>query len=296
MKASTVAQPVTSEKSERIIRAISRATDAIAWLFCRFVQGRVLVELMKRSVLKYAHMDIRQKRSGPQKNHKITLTELGLHTGLDTRTIAALQQEPIRLTEDTICAEAAILARWAKDPALRSGVTGRPIQLPIHGGEGTFAGLVLRLAGRGISPKAVLDRLAAQGNVKVVGKHWVQLVDANWNFFEEGEDELLDIAANSLVCLTKACMNNVENRDNPDKKWIERRTLSFRIPADKREEAERLLNKKILEQNLEARALMKSLESSENDSVNSDEVLGLGYYFWRDKFSDSLTSKLDSAM
>ena len=58
MDSAAFAQMMTSEKSESIINAIAKVTDAIADLFGEFVQGKVLVELMQRSVMKLSLIHI----------------------------------------------------------------------------------------------------------------------------------------------------------------------------------------------------------------------------------------------
>ena len=178
-----------------------------------------------------------------------------------------------------VCAEAAILERWSKDTELRSKHTGKPMDLPIFGKDGSFQSLVNRHAGRGISPQTALDRLQATGNVQVINKHFLRMVDPIWRFIEDNEDECLDYGTQSLASLADCIENNLIHRHEPDKKFTERRICSFRIEdnlANKRR-----ISQLLLAQKEEMIQLMKSLEK--DNEHEPETIIGTGYYFWSTK-------------
>lgn len=286
LNSASFAEPITSEKSERIIQAISRVTDAIAWLFCHFVQGKVIIELMQRSVAKYAWVQMQNTHAESRRTKKVSLTRLTMFSGLDSRTITKILKNPVRATEEHICPEAAILSAWFKDPSLRDSRTGEVMDIPIHGPAGTLEGLVHRYAGRGVSVQFVLDRLERHGNVKALNKLWVRLIDPNWALFEEGEDTFLYSAIEAIVNVSKSIKHNLVQKQNPDNKWVERRKFSYHIPVNKRDEAEKALNELLVRQWHEAGALLRSFESSDRQADSTTESIGAGYYFWRDQSSD----------
>jgi hypothetical protein len=286
MNSSAVAPPITSEKSERIIHAINQVTDAIAWLFCRFVTGQVLVESMKRSVVKYAWVQMQNTEPDSQRAKKTSLTRLAMYTGLDTRTIRKVTEQPMRATEENICIEAAILGAWAKDPTLRDSKTNEPVDIPIFGSSGTFEGLVQRYAGRGVSVRFVLERLEVRNNVEVIGKHFVRLLNSDWNFFENGEDEFLNCAAYGIVNLSKAILHNLKAKDKPQEKWVERRTYSVNVPKEKLNEVEAEINELLISSYAKAQEVIRKYETSKDEDWSPLEVIGAGFYFWRDPVED----------
>ncbi|MCG8465413.1 MAG: DUF6502 family protein [Xanthomonadales bacterium] len=282
MNSSAVAPPITSEKSERIIHAINQVTDAIAWLFCRFVTGQVLVESMKRSVVKYAWVQMQNTEPDSHRAKKSSLTRLAMYTGLDTRTIRKVTEQPMRATEENICIEAAILGAWAKDPTLRDSKTNEPVDIPIFGSSGTFEGLVQRYAGRGVSVRFVLERLEAKNNVEVIGKHFVRLLNADWHFFENGEDTFLEAAVTGISNLSKTILNNLNAQGMPQEKWVERRTYTVNIPTSMRHEAEKAINESLIKSWNEVREVVRTYERSVHEEYESLEILGAGFYYWRE--------------
>lgn len=225
--------------SETITKAAKRMARIFVRLFSSYFQVADLAELVMQAGVEEAERRCRSEL--PDK--KPTLSRLSLMTGIPTAKVKHLQEEPRQASDYYICAEAAILARWAKEPSLRSRVSGEPADLPIFGNEGSFQGLVGRIAGRGISTKTALDRLLANGNVRVVNKHFVRLIDPNWRYIEDDEDVFLDYATLSMTGLASAFQNNLKHRKDPSKKWVERRAYSLQIQPEKRGELSEKINK-----------------------------------------------------
>lgn len=272
--------PKTCENSERLVRAISRITDAIAKLFCPFIQGTVVVDIMRRSVLKYAYKEILESRSSDEKNKKITLTELALKSGLDTRTIRKYSEVPLRAMQEYISAEAALLNHWAKDPKLRNPVSGKPMDLPIRGADGSFEGLVMRYMGRGVSPKFIVEHLEKHGCVEAYNKNWVRLVDPKWQIIEEKERDILDYGSRSLVGLVAAVDHNLRHRQTPEAKWLERRVYSLHIPQNLANEARSALNELLKKQQEEISLCIRSFER--HNEGESAGFIGTGIYYWEE--------------
>lgn len=281
MDSAAFAQMMTSEKSESIINAIAKVTDSIADLFGEFVQGKVLVELMQRSVMKNAILLLEREHKRKGINRKISLTEMGLKTGFDTRTIRRASETPMRATEDKLSAEVAILQRWSKDPALRSPVTQKPADLPIYGVDGSFEGLVVRYAGRGISVRYVLQRLEEQGCIEIYNKNWVRLIKPHWGVFLDREDAFLSFGVDSILALINTIKHNLKNKQRPGNKWVERRRYIINIPKKEAQRAEDTLNEYLASCAHKAGELMRQFETPDKDV--REGVLGVGFYYWDDQ-------------
>lgn len=280
MKQVSIAPLAASRKTEKLADAAYQALYAVIGLFIKNMHGSLMQDLFNHALVENACEQIRAERPLSERDNKITLTEIGLKTGLDTRLIRRLREETLTVNEHNISAEAAILSRWERDPGLRDDDSGQPKDLVIYGKDGTFQSLVLSVAGRGISATAVLERFVKRGNVKRVGKQRVRLANSIWRFIEEGEDDMLRIAASSIVSLSNTIKHNLNQLGQSHLKRLERRVFSSAIPADKRDEVERLVNQKLLEYRQELLELMEPFESQR--AAEASEVLGVGFYFLRE--------------
>jgi signal transduction protein with GAF and PtsI domain len=268
-------QPMAGARSELIINAAYRMARVFVRLFSPYLQTSVLAEMVTQAGVEAAHEQC--SKDTPKK--KVTLSRLSMITGVATKTIKSILQQPKQIADYHVCAEAAILARWSKDPALQSAVTGQPADLPIFGNDGSFQSLVSRHAGRGISTPTVLNRLISTGNIKTVNKHFVRMVNPHWRFFEDQEDEVLDASTHSLSSLSKALLNNLKNRNQQDQKWVERRVYSVNIPSSEVSATKAAMNELLRHQYEDMVNLIRSRESKSNHEAT--ELLGTGYYFWR---------------
>jgi len=268
---------VPGARSELIIKAAYRMACVFVRLFSPYLQIKVLVDLVTQAGVESAMQ--RCKKDYPKK--KVTLSKLSIMTGIPTAKIKDIQQQPKLMADYHVCAEAAILARWSKDLALRNENNDEPADLPIFGNDGSFQGLVGHYAGRGVSTPTVLERMVESGNIKVVNKHFVRLVYPHLRFFEDEEDKLLYFGTQALSSLANTITHNSSYRHEGDHKWVERRVCSMKVKNTK--ETHDKLNGLLLKQKEEMLELMKSLECRDHDP--SPTILGAGYYFINDQGS-----------
>lgn len=273
-------QSLPDERSEIILKAAYRMARTMVHLFGPHLSVEVMADLVRQAGVEIT--EARCKKEDPKA--KVTLSKLSLMTGIPTSVIKNIQRKPKAIADYHVCAEAAILARWSKDPALRSQVTNQPVELPIFGVDGSFQSLVNRHAGRGISTRTALDRLVASGNVEVVGKHFVKLVDANWRFIEDNEDEFLDYGTQAIACLAKSVQHNLENRNNISNKVVERRIYSARIPRNLVAQVRQEINEILVRQKSEMAEFIRSKESQ--SAVMDTMLIGAGYYNWYGRLED----------
>lgn len=274
----SVVSRITSEKSNKIIQATYRAISAIVRIFCRYLPGETLLSLMQQAVVEEAY----RRAHEVQLDGEVSLSQIALLTGFDTRIIKQLRQQPVTMTELDVCSEAAILAHWSQDPTLRERSSNRPIDLPIYGSTGTFQGLVTHYCGRGVSPMLVAQRLEEAGNAKIRNKNWIQFIHADWRWIESSEEDFAEAASHSITSLSSALDQNRPCPTQQQEKWAERRVYSLKIPTGQRDQVTAILNEKVIAHHQEMAALIRSLETT-RPIEESQEVIGVGYYFWRDQ-------------
>lgn len=289
--ASTAAAPWEADvKTEKIMRAAYRALYPVAKLFLRYIHGAVLGDLFQRILVDIAHNEIRHERHPQQRHKKITLTELNLKTGLDTRRLRRLMEQPLVVTEHNICVEAAILARWAKDPALREQYQrDKPRDLIAYGRDGTFEGIVKSIAGRGVSATPVLDRMIQRGNVKWVSKYHIRLIDPAWQFLESNEDDDLEAAANSIALFCSTLQHNLCCKFNNSEPRTERHVYSYMVPSQHRDALEKALKEKLLQARNNFYQTIAEYENSDADDSNH-EAIGVSFFLFRQKTEPGLNS------
>jgi len=268
----------STEASDRIVNLVRRVMRSVIRLFGRHVNMRAFLQIAKQVAVEEAHRLAQQ--TNPKA--KITLSQLSLMTGLDTRTIKAIQANPEEIPEKEVCPEAALLARWATDPMFKDEKAERPMDLSIYGKLGTFQGLVTQYCGRGVSPDMVIKRLRVRGCVETVNHNWVRLHNPNWVWIEHEEEQMLAEASSSIHCISRTLEHNIFGSPNydTDDKWFQRRVLSYRIPKARRQQAQDELHQLLQRQLDEVCALVRHFESDTLDS--KQPPLGVGIYFWHD--------------
>lgn len=273
MRNVSIAQEEDEAQQAQVIEALRQSVRTLLQLFIGRVHLRAFLEVVKQEAVREAHKLLSQHKA----DKPPTLSELNIHLGLDTRSIQKLQQQ----TENTlprrdICPEAALLARWSRDPAYHNKINDQPMVLSMYGTAYSFQGLVYQFFGRGVSPHMVARRLATQGCVKLLPKAWVQLVHPNWVWIDQEELGLIENAKNALNSFGATLYHNQQTRQ-PEEKWLERRVFTMKIPEQRQIEAKAQISALALRQKNEMVALMADLEQNECASGRS---IGMGYYYW----------------
>ena len=124
----------------------------------------VLADLLKSLYVEEA------KKKLEQSNSKPTKSALALITGLDTRVVSSVLRNNNDQTAVPISAnpENSLIDIWNSDESFQDPISKTAAILPIEGKGRTFQTLVLRVIGRNITVKTVLDRLLEGGTVRII--------------------------------------------------------------------------------------------------------------------------------
>jgi hypothetical protein len=261
-----------------IIEALRQSIRCVLRLFGGRVHMRAFMEVVKQEAVREAQRQLQQQ----QPKRKIKRSELNMKLGLDSRVISRIQNEPDDIPRRDICPEAALLARWARDPSYHNTVNDEPMVLSMYGASYSFSGLVSQYFGRGVSAPMVAKRLASQGCVYINPKGWIQLKKPDWVWIEKDESRLLQEACHALNSHTEALLHNMEAMKTDEPKWIERRIYTVHVPEDKYELAVQLLNDQLSAQAEEIRKIVRSLEDK---GQRCCKTVGVGYYYWETQTS-----------
>jgi len=221
------------------------------------IVGRVscgfLIQQVRRVYIEEARKQIMRNDS----NGRVTKSKLAMLTGLDTRTISAIEAEPANpanCTVGEICAEAGVLNRWMSQPEFRDE-NDEPKRLPILGKSISFQALVSSAVGRNVTYQTVLERLIESGNVEVIGDEFVELKNRYYQPVKTSEQTIIDAGSYSISRLSETVLSNFQST-SADQKLLQQDRWSRRIPRRQLPELKRKTRQLIETQILEMEDLI----------------------------------------
>jgi len=228
------------------------AVERILRPFIRLLVGRVscgfLIQQIKRIYIEESRRWIERNDA----NGRVTKSKLAMLTGLDTRTISAIEAqavEPEQCTLGDLCAEAGVLHRWMSQAEYHDE-DGSPKRLPILGKSGSFQALVSSAVGRNVTYQTVLERLVESGNVIVEEDESVLLKVAHYQPAKSSEQLMIDTGSFSIGRLAETILHNLHAPLKEDR-LLQQDRLSRRIPVSALPElkarSRALLEKQIVE-------------------------------------------------
>ena len=269
----TASQTQQHDQGTRLASAIERVIRP----FIRLIVGRVscgfLVQQIKR-------IYIEEARSWIEKNDqhgRVTKSKLAMLTGLDTRTISAIETEQsnvecVRISD--LCPEAGVLDKWCYSRAF-TDENGKPKVLPIFGKSVAFQVLVSSVVGRNVTCQTVLERLLDSGNVEIVDGDFVRLLNPFYQPINSSDETLVDAGSLSIGRLTETVAQNLNGREKSER-LLQQDRLSRRIPPEfegaLKDEIRELLERQILE----IEDVLVKYESPEK--AEGQKTFGIGWF------------------
>jgi len=273
MTASSNARVVQQDQGARLALAIERVIRP----FIRLIVGRVSCGFLVQQIRRIYIEEAREWITNKDPNGRVTKSKLAMLTGLDTRTIAAIEAQPgdpADCTVGEICSEAGVLYRWISQAEYRDE-TGEPRMLPILGKSLSFQSLVSAAVGRNVTYHTVLERLVESGNVEIIDDDHVRLVNPYYQPVKSSEQTIIDAGSSSIGRLTETILSNMYCENSDDRllqqdRWS-RRILRKDVPI-LRDRVRRLLEQQILE-------IENLIDAYEVDEKNDDQcVFGVGWF------------------
>ena len=262
--------------SERMARAVERMLRPLVRLLVGRVACIYVIHRLKRLYVEEA----RDWLARCHPDQRVTRSRLAMLTGLDTRTIAAMEHDPDgeSLLPNEVCAGSVLLDRWVNREEFQDD-QGAPSPLPMMGPGKTFQALTARAVGRNITAHTLLDELVESGNVRIDADEVVHLVDAVYQPLRPSEQTALDIGSHSIARLTSTILHNVDAE--PGSRRLQQERFSRLVPAERHEELETRA-RAILEQHVETlNALLEEYECHALEGADDPAAvkrLGVGWY------------------
>ncbi len=260
-----------------LVKAAELMLQPIARLLVGKLSCTVAINLLKQAYIQEARRMLRAN----DPNKRITMSALGLLTGLDTRVVAALDGEPERgpVSASDLCPEAAVLNAWYTQKMYHDQKSGKPLVLPIYGRGVSFQTLVTRNAGRNVTCPTVLERLTESGNLAIERENHVRLISPHYVPVNRSEQTIIEVGSASMNRLGKAIAHNLD-AGKSEPKWLQQDRWSRRISPDQVEPLRQRLREVLTEQIDQIESELDATEAPVKQS--NHQAVGVGWFYWED--------------
>jgi hypothetical protein len=230
---------------------LTRAVEGVFRKLIRLLMGRIslvrLQEMIRMVFVEEAEASLGREHPG----RNVSLTKLALMTGLDTRTLAKTRERLERQTPPhreasflkEITPECSILDFWYSNSRYRDDETAEPRVLNLRGNEPSFASLVAEvISTRGVTAKALLDRLEASGSVAIDRKaQTVRMLDRRYWPEQKDMTAALEIGLATVGNLVQTLTHNLETPNHSVEAFFERANWTNRLKLGDRAEFRQLV-------------------------------------------------------
>lgn len=243
----------------------------------RLIVGRVSCGFLVQQVKRIYIQEARQWIERHDANGRVTKSKLAMLTGLDTRTISAIEGEEAsaeNVSMSDLCPEAGVLEKWRSSPAFTDD-EGQPRVLPIFGKTSAFQALVSSVVGRNVTCQTVLERLLDSGNVEIIDGDFVRLLNHYYQPIDSSDETVVDAGSWSIGRLTETVVHNL-NVEDASERLLQQDRWSRRIPAELEDE---LLSEArvLLERQIgELEQLLERYEAK--DRTEGQKTFGIGWF------------------
>lgn len=288
--------PKTTENRPALhaIAILTRAAEGVFRKLIRMLIGHMslkkLQEMIQRIFIEEAEEKL--QKEAPGKN--VSLGDIALHTGVDTRTIKKIKLHIAQ--SDSISQDNAFLDGfmplfkvfdlWMNDERFYDSKTGRPIQLKLEGQGASFSSLVgAAIQSRGLTPPAVLKRLKEIGVVEVdTTSGTVTLTQEDNVFISKDDLDLLDVGLTAVGHLAGTVDHNIQNHLDDDLKYFQRGSWNYQFSPDKMEQVRKSIHKFLRETDIKSRKLITSL--AETEERKGQYTAGISMFYFEEKPDD----------
>lgn len=280
MKSSTT----NVQESEVLIAAIERVLRQLTKMLIGRMAFPKFVELARKVFIEEAENNLKRESKGKS----VSLTDLGLVTGIDTRTITKVRdssdyERPISESKSFfahLIPEAIIVDKWQSDSEF-TDEHGNPARLKIWGEHNSFESLVQStVKSRGITVKSILNRLVDSKSTTISkDSKYVELHPELWMHYQSTDAEGLVKAG--LLAVSQhlnTVVNNVDSNTGDVRPKFERIFYCNRIDPTKLGEFREKLEEYLESTSNGAVEVMKPYDKDFNlyETVSG----GVGFYYF----------------
>ena len=275
----------------RDIAILTRAAEGVFRKLIRMLIGHMslkkLQEMIQRIFVEEAEGKL--KKEAPGKN--VSLGDIALHTGVDTRTIKKIklniaQSESISQDDsflDGFMPLFKVFDLWMNDDRFYDVKKARPRPLKIEGQGASFASLVgAAIQSRGLTPPAVLKRLREVGVVEVDPDAGMVTLTQDDNVFISKDDlDLLDVGLTAVGHLAGTVDHNIQNHLDDELKYFQRGSWNYQFNPENMEQVRVAIHKFLRETDIKSRKLITSM--AESEEAKGQYTAGISMFYFEEK-------------
>ena len=263
---------MTIEMEDRHREAVilTRGIENILRKLAKFLVGRIsLIKLQEILKLVFVEaIENKLQEENPQKT--VSLTQMALLSGLDTRTITKIRNEkkyrqPLH-QENTFLEDfipgASILDTWCSKEPYVNKETGEPIELDVTG-KISFESLFNdSTKSRGITFKSLLKRLVESKSVQVnKSNNTVKLLSNSYLPTKSKDNEgAIEMGFSAIGNLIDTVTRNICSADTGADRFYQRGAWTYRLSAENKSKLRSELKKLLETTDSEARSIIKNNE------------------------------------
>jgi len=273
------------------VAILTRAVENVFRKLIRFLVGRIslvkLQEMIRIIFIEEAENQIRLQHP----NKSVSLTQLGVMSGLDTRTLTKVRnsetyRKPFHATTSflsEITPGVNVVDNWTSKPPYFNKESGKPNNLKISGEKKSFESLFYEtVKSRGITVNSLLDRLVDGGTVILDNKKGIVSLTRSAYMASSATDESGAVAVGftAIGNLIDTVVHNLSSSASKEDLFYQQTLWTYRLPISKKKfinaELRKLLN------SFYERA-HKFIARHEEPMPRKDQITaGVSFYYFED--------------
>lgn len=281
-----------------------RSLEHVLQKIIRMLVGRLslvrLTELIRTIYIQES--ESRLKNEFPDK--KVSLSQLALMTGIDTRTLKGLMsseayEKPVHENNtflQEMTPETRILSVWMSDPRFFDYDAGQPMALDLKPGKRSITELVSRAIGtRGLTIQSVIKSLEAAGSIEV--DQDTQLVrflsDTYYPFLSHDEAGMLDVGFSTAASLLGTVNTNLDHANQCREKFFQRSAFTHQLSPKRQVEFRRVLHDFLEQSDKQCKSVMAEIE--DNMPLPGQITAGVSMFYFEET-GDGACSKASKVL
>lgn len=273
------------------LEIFARALENILRKLIRFLVGRISLLKLNEMVRTIYIQEAERQLKLEQPTKSVSLTKLGVLTGIDTRTLTKVRNSeqylsPLYKTKrflKEMTPEGCILDMWSSDSRYLDSKTGQPRPLKMSQGKNSFEQLVSEaVSSRGVTAQSLLEKLISNGSVRLLDNSIkVELVRNIVVPKKSGNAwEALEIGLTHTSVILDTVFHNYNAIIQGTPSFFQRASWTHRLNPKNRVQFEKTMRAFLERVDDEARELMQEFE--ENFSSDDQLTAGIGMHYFED--------------
>ena len=274
------------------ISAITRAVENVLRILLRFLVGRVSLVKLQEMIRFIFIEEIETKLRIDHPTRNVPLTQLALLSGLDTRTLIKIRNNPKYrrpfYEEASFLKEfapgASILDDWSSKQEYINESTGEPLPLEISGDKPSFESLFRESTkSRGITYKSLLNRLIESGAVSIEDDDGKVYLVAKSYLPVDSSDKLgaIEMGFSALSNMTETITKNINASETNGKRLFQRGAWTYRLDPSNQTSLRAELTVLLEKTDYKARSIIEKYE--EEYSTAEQITAGVSYFCFEEQ-------------